>query len=91
MKFYYPKYLKSSPQFIGLSIIDLFILVGGLLISLIFSFGTLATLSLIVTIVGGFKVLSLKFPRGYFSLYFLKRRTLFWREDYLKLVNGLLI
>lgn len=91
MKFYYPKYLKSSPQFIGLSIIDLFILVGGLLISLIFNFGTLTTLGLIIALVGGFKLVSLKFPRGYFSLYILKRRTLFWREDYLKLTNGLLI
>ena len=72
MKFYYPKYLKSSPQFIGLSIIDLFILVGGLLISLIFNFGTLTTLGLIIALVGGFKLVSLKFPRGYFSLYILK-------------------
>lgn len=91
MNFYYPKYLKSSPQFVGLTLIDLLILVGGLLISLILNFEALTTLTLLVILIGGFKLLSLKFPKGYFSLYFLKKRTLFWREDYLKLNQGLLI
>ncbi len=91
MIFKYPKHLKNLPHFIGLSIIDLFILVGGLALALIINLDSLKTLLLLFFLIGGFKLISLKFPRGHFSLYFLKRKTLEWKEKYKNLCKGKLI
>lgn len=91
MIFKYPKHLKNSPHFIGLSIVDLFILVGGLVLSLLIHLDSLKTLLLLFVLIGGFKLVSLKFTRRFFSLYFLKRKTLEWREKYKNLCKGKLI
>jgi hypothetical protein len=91
VKFHYPKHLKTSPHFVGLSLVDLVILVVGLLISLLLNLKTLTTLALLIVLIGGLKIISLKFPRRYFTLYYLKRKTLKWRDCYLKIIKGLLI
>jgi len=89
--FKYPKHLKNSPHFIGLSIIDLFILVSGLVLALIVNLDSIKTLFLLFVLIGGFKLISLKFSRGYFSFYFLKRKTLEWKEKYKNICKGKLI
>ena len=91
MIFKYPKYLKTSPHFVGLSVIDLFILVGGLTLSLLTNLNSLKTLLLLILLIGGFKLISLKFPRKFFSLYLLKRKTLKWRKSYSNICKGKLI
>lgn len=91
MKFYYPKFLKIGPKFVGLSILDLFVLVFSLLLSLIFNLGSFQCLGLVGVLIGISKVISNRFPRGYFQYYFLKRRSLEWRDDLLKLTSGVFI
>lgn len=91
MKFYYPKFLKVGPKFVGLSIFDLFVLVFALLMSLIFNLSSFESLALIACLLGFSKVISLRFPRGYFQFYFHKRRCLDWRDDLLKLTSGVFI
>ncbi len=91
MKFYYPKFLKVGPKFVGLSIFDLFVLVFALLMSLIFNLGSFQSLALVGALIGMSKIISLRFPRGYFQFYFHKRRSLEWRDDLLKLMNGVFI
>lgn len=91
MKFYYPKFLKVGPKFVGLSIFDLFVLVFALLISLVFNLGSFQSLALVGLLIGISKVISLRFPRGYFQFYFHKRSSLDWRDDLMKLTNGVFI
>jgi hypothetical protein len=91
MKFYYPKFLKVGPKFVGLSIFDLFVLVFALFISLFFNLGSFQSLGLISLLIGMSKVVALRFPRGYFQFYFHKRRSLDWKDDLLKLTNGVFI
>lgn len=91
MKFYYPRFLKTNPSFIGLSIFDLFILVGALVVSVLFRFGSLGSLLMIIVSIGCFKVVSLKFPPNYFSLFFTKSETLKWQAKIKSLMNGVLI
>jgi hypothetical protein len=91
MKFYYPKFLKVGPKFVGLTIFDLFVLVFALFISLICNLGSFQSLGLISLLIGMSKVVVLRFPRGYFQFYFHKRRSLDWKDDLLKLTNGVFI
>lgn len=91
MKFYYPKFLKAGPKFIGLTILDLFFLIFALLISLILNLSSLQSLSLITLLIGTSKFISLRFPRGYFQFYFHKRSVLNWRDDILRLTSGVII
>lgn len=44
MKFYYPKFLKTGPNFVGLSIIDLVILVVTLMVALVMNLTSLQSL-----------------------------------------------
>lgn len=95
MKFYYPRFLKTNPSFIGLSIFDLFVMVGALVMSVIFNFGSLGSLLMIVGAIGCFKFVTLKFPPHYFGLFFTKAETLKWKAK-VKVVmnrtlNGVLI
>ncbi|MFA6236077.1 MAG: hypothetical protein WC635_02015 [Bacteriovorax sp.] len=91
MKFYYPRFLKTNPSFIGLSIIDLFIMVGALIIAVILNFGSLGSLIMVVMSIGCFKVVNLKFPPHYFSLFFTKTETLKWRTKVRAVMNGVLV
>jgi hypothetical protein len=91
MKFYYPRFLKTNPSFIGLSIIDLFILVGALAVAVLFNLGSLGSLLLIVISIGIFKVVVLKFPPQYFSLFFTKVETLRWKIKLRDVMNGVLV
>ena len=91
MNFHYPKFLRLGPSFIGLSIIDLFLLVIALLVSLVLNFSSLMALGLIVLAIGVSKLVSLKYPRGHFQFYFLKRSILDWREDILRHTQGVFI
>ncbi len=91
MKFYYPRFLKTNPSFIGLSILDLFIMVGALIMSVIFSFGSVGSLAMIVLSIGSFKFVTLKFPQHYFSLFFTKTETLKWKAKVRSVMNGVLL
>jgi hypothetical protein len=91
IKFYYPRFLKTNPSFIGLSIIDLFILVGALVVSVLFNFGSLGSLFTIVLSIGTFKLVTLKFPPHYFSLFFTKAETLKWKTKVKIMMNGVLV
>lgn len=91
MKFYYPRFLKTNPSFIGLSIIDLFIMVGALVLSVIFNFGSLGSLLMIIISIGCFKVVTLKFPPHYFGLFFTKTETLRWKVKVRSMLNGVLV
>lgn len=91
MKFYYPRFLKTNPSFVGLTIFDLFVLVGALILSVIFNFGSLGSLIMIVVSIGCFKVVSLKYPPHYFGLFFTKSETLRWKAKVRSLMNGVLI
>lgn len=91
MKFYYPKYLRSNPSFAGLTIIDLTLLLAVLFISSIFNLSSGMCLGLIAISVTTSKTINLKFPRGYFQFYFLKRSVLDWRNDLLRLTQGVLV
>lgn len=91
MNFYYPKFLKVGPRFVGLSIVDLFVLVFALLMSLLFGLSSFESLALIAVLIGASKFISLRFPRGYFQFYFHKRRCLDWKDDLLKITNGVFI
>jgi hypothetical protein len=91
MKFVYPRFLKSNPSFIGLSIIDLFVLVGALILSVLFNLGSLGSLLMIVAAISIFKVVTLKFPQHYFSLFFTKTETLKWKTKIKVMMNGVLI
>lgn len=91
MRFHYPKFLKSNPNFIGLSIIDLTLVMLSLTISLIFNLGSIVGLVLILISVGISKWFSYKYPRGYFQFYFFKKKALNWRDDLLKLTQGMLL
>jgi hypothetical protein len=91
MKFYYPRFLKTNPSFIGLSIIDLFILVGALAVAVLFNLGSFGSLLLIVISIGAFKVVALKFPPQYFSLFFTKVETLRWKVKLRDVMNGVLV
>jgi hypothetical protein len=91
MKFFYPRFLKTNPSFIGLSIIDLFILVGALAVAVLFNLGSFGSLLLIVISIGIFKVVALKFPPQYFSLFFTKFETLRWKTKLREVMNGVLV
>lgn len=91
MKFYYPKFLKAGPNFVGLSIIDLVILVVSLFVALILNLNSLQSLGLIFVAIGISKLVTLKYPRGHFQLYHLKRSVLDWRNDLMKLSQGVFI
>jgi hypothetical protein len=98
MKFYYPKFLKVGPKFVGLSIFDLFVLVFGLMISLILNLAPFECLGLIAVFIGVSKIISMRFPRGYFQLYFHHRSSISWRDQLGRLtslphglLNGVLI
>lgn len=91
MKFYYPRFLKTNPSFVGLSIFDLFVLVGALIFSVIFNFGSLGSLILILVSIGIFKIVALKFPPRYFGLFFTKSETLRWKTKVKGLMSGVLI
>jgi len=91
MKFHYPRFLKTNPSFVGLSIFDLFVLVGALILSVAFNFGSLGSLIMIIVLIGCFKVVSIKYPPHYFSLFFTKSETLRWKKKVRSLLNGVLI
>jgi len=91
MKFYYPRFLKTNPSFIGLSLFDLFILVGALILSVVLNLGSLGSLIMIVMSIGCYKVMVLKFPPHYFSLFFSKAETLKWQTKVKNLMSGVLI
>jgi hypothetical protein len=91
MKFYYPRFLKTNPSFIGLSLLDLFIMVGALILSVLLKLGSLGSLVMIAIAVGCFKVVTLKFPPHYFSLFFTKNETLRWQTKVRGTLSGVLI
>ncbi len=91
MKFYYPKFLKSNPNFMGLSFIDLALIMSSLTLSLILNLGSIVALVMIAISIGISKWIGFKYPRGYFQFYFLKRKALNWRDDLLKLTQGILL
>ena len=92
MNFHYPKYLRSSPHFVGLSLTDLVLLVGTLIIALILNFTPFVTLVFLVLIIGGSKIIESRFTRKFFTFYFLKKDTLKWREGYFNLIDrGILV
>ena len=91
MKFYYPRFLKTNPSFIGLSIIDLFILVGALIVAVLLNLGSLGSLVMIAVSIGIFKFVTLKFPPYYFSLFFTKTKTLRWKIKLKGMMNGVLV
>ncbi len=90
MKFYYPRFLKTNPSFIGLSIIDLFVLVGALILSVLFNLGSVGSLLMIVGAIGVFKFVILKFPPHYLGLFFTKTETLKWKEKIKVMMKGTL-
>lgn len=91
MKFYYPKFLKVGPNFVGLTIIDLILLVASLFFALVFNLTSIQCLILVFISIAFMKIISLKYPRGYFQLYHLKRSVLDWREDLIRLTQGVFI
>ncbi|QDK42389.1 hypothetical protein DOM21_13230 [Bacteriovorax stolpii] len=91
MKFYYPKFLKTGPNFVGLSIIDLVILVVSLVVALVFNLTSMESLGLVFAVIGVCKLVALKFPRGHIQFYTLKRSILDWRNDLSKLTQGVFI
>lgn len=91
MKFYYPKFLRINPKFIGLSLFDLSLLLSTLFVASVLRFNAFTTLALIVVAIGISKIVSLKYPRGYFQFYHLKRSVLDWRQDLLRLTQGVFI
>lgn len=91
MKFYYPKFLKTGPVFVGLSIFDLGLMAISLLLSTIFDLTSGQSLILILGSIFLSKIVSLKYPRGYFQHYFLKRSILEWRSDLMRLTQGVFI
>ena len=91
MKFYYPKFLKTGPIFVGLSIIDLGLMAVSLLLSTIFNLTSGQSLFLILGSIILSKIVSLRYPRGYFQHYFLKRSILEWRNDLMRLTQGVFI
>jgi hypothetical protein len=91
MKFHYPKFLKSNPNFVGLSIIDLSLVMLGLIASLVFNLGSLLALGIIFASIGISKLISFKYPRGHFQFYFIKRKVLAWRDSLIKISQGILL
>lgn len=91
MKFYYPKFLKSNPNFAGLTLIDLSLVMIGLIASLVSNLGSLVALGIIILSVGISKLVSTKYPRGHFQFYFFKKKALGWRDDLVKLTQGILL
>ncbi len=91
MKFYYPKFLKAGPNFVGLSIIDLISLVLSLIVALILNLTSFQSLGLVGLVIGFGKIVALKYPRGYFQFYYLKRSILDWRDDLIKHSQGVFI
>jgi len=91
MKFYYPKFLKVGPSFVGLSIIDLILLVASLFVALVLNLTSIQCLILVFISIASMKIISLKYPRGHFQLYFIKRSILDWQEDLIKLTQGVFI
>lgn len=91
MKFYYPKFLKTGPNFVGLSIIDLVVLVVTLMVALVMNLTSLQSLGLVAIVIGICKLISLKYPRGHFQNYHLKRSILEWRSDLTRLTQGVFI
>ncbi len=91
MKFHYPKFLKANPKFIGLSFFDLVLMLLALMISSFFHWGSMSALGLILVLVGMSKLATLKYPRGHFQFFLLKRNVLHWREELLKLTQGILL
>jgi hypothetical protein len=90
MKFYYPKFLKKGPNFVGLSILDLMILIVALLVSVFMNLSSLQSLGAVLAIAIS-KIVALKFPRGHFQHYFLKRSILHWQKELNKLSQGIFI
>lgn len=91
MKFYYPKFLKTGPIFVGLSIIDLGLMAVSLLLSTMFNLTSGQSLFLILGSIILSKIVSLRYPRGYFQHYCLKRSILEWRSDLMRLTQGVFI
>ena len=91
MKFYYPKFLKSNPNFVGLSIIDLGLVMTGLIGSLVFNLGSIWALGIIFVSIGISKIIGFKYPRGHFQFFFIKRKVLHWRDDIIKMTQGILL
>ena len=63
MKFYYPKFLKKGPNFVGLSILDLMILIVALLVSVFMNLTSLQSLGAVLLAIAISKIVALKFPR----------------------------
>lgn len=91
MKFYYPKFLKKGPNFVGLSILDLMILIVALLVSVVMNLTSLQSLGAVLLAIAISKIVALKFPRGHFQHYFLKRSILHWQKELNKLSQGIFI
>ena len=91
MKFYYPKFLKKGPNFVGLSILDLMILIAALLVSVFMNLTSLQSLGAVLLAIAISKIVALKFPRGHFQHYFLKRSILNWQKELNKLSQGIFI
>jgi hypothetical protein len=91
MKFHYPRFLKSNPNFVGLSILDLSLVMIGLITSLIFNLGSLFALGIIFLSISISKIIHFKYPRGHFQFYFIKRKVLNWRDDLIKITQGILL
>lgn len=91
MKFHYPRFLKSNPNFVGLSVIDLSLIMIGLVVSLIFNLGSLVAMGIILLSIGIGKLINFKYPRGHFQFYFIKRKVLNWRDDLIKITQGILL
>lgn len=91
MKFYYPRFLKTNPSFVGLSIFDLFIMVGALILSVVLNFGSIGSLVMIAVSIGIFKLVTLKYSPHFFSLFFTKTDKLKWRAKVRSLMSGVLI
>lgn len=91
MKFYYPKYLRVNPSFAGLTVLDLTLLLTILFIASTFNLSAGKCLGLIALSIAISKIVTLKYPRGHFQLYYLKRSILDWRNDLLRLIQGVLV
>lgn len=91
MKFYYPKFLKKGPNFVGLSILDLVILIIALLVSVFINLTSLQSLMSVLLAITVSKLVALKFPRGHFQHYFFKRSILHWQKELNKLSQGIFI
>jgi hypothetical protein len=66
-------------------------LVGALIFSVAFKFGSLGSLLTIIVSIGCFKFVTLKFPPHYFTLFFTKTETLKWKTKIKKLLDGVLV